>query len=120
MREVNTEITKEKAISARNPCKLMGGIIIRLVDKPANAKPFISNPATTKVTRYKAITEDAHLNNPKVIRLIGKRSKFITGFARIEKTVNPAAAKRIVSSPLAKTIPEAKLDTKYKAVKSIM
>lgn len=95
-------------------------MIIRFVAKPENAKLFISKPGITKVTRYKAITEDAHLNSPNVIRLMGSSKRFITGFAKIEKTVRPAAAKRIVWTPLAKTNPEAKVDTKYKAVKSIM
>jgi len=51
--------------------------------------------------------------------LSGSKRRLITGFAKIEKTVSPAAAKSKVSAPLAKTIPDANVETKYKAVRSI-
>lgn len=81
-------------------------------ERPANIKPIILKPGTTRVTKYKAIAEETHLNRLKVMRFIGNNNKLMTGFAKREATVNPAPAITMVSSPFSKCNPDAICETR--------
>ena len=82
------------------------GILNQTVDIPSKWKYAILKSLTSKVTIYKAIADDSHLNMPNVIRFKGRRRILIIGFAIIEVRVSAAPASNIVSIPWLKTIPD--------------
>jgi len=60
-----------------------------------------------------------HLNNPKVTRLIGKRSIFIIGFAKKKVALKAAAERRSVCIPFSKINPSVIWVSAYNETASI-
>jgi hypothetical protein len=85
----------------------MEGISIQGLEKAAVLNPTILKPGITMVTRYKAMAEDAHLKNPKVTKLMGRRRMLMIGLTRREEATRPKPARRRVTSPCSKISPEA-------------
>ena len=53
------------------------------VERPKNLNDWIPICGIIIVNRSKQITEDSQLNVPKVIRFIGNKSNFISGFTKV-------------------------------------
>ncbi len=94
--------------------KSTGGRSIHFEISPSKKNPVISNPGIIRVTIYKTIEPDIHLNKPNVTKLRGRSSIFITGFAKKEAIVSPIPVKMSVSIPLSKYNPVAKTLATYK------
>ena len=111
---------REKAMYDKKPVKLIEGISNHLLTSPGKLKERILNPGTTKVTKYKVIADESHLKSPNVIRLRGRRRRFIIGFTKYEQRRTPRPAKRMLVIPFSNIIPDITVDIRYKLSVSII
>lgn len=100
-------MAKEKAIMAKMPSRLKGGMGKIPLLKPEKLKERILKPGTTKETKYKATAPFIQRKSPKVIKFKGRRRILIIGLAISEETARPRAARSNVSTPWLKIMPDA-------------
>jgi len=106
MIDVANVIKNENAIYDKGAITVRGGMSIQGLLKPEKIKLYILKPGTIRVTRYRVIAEEIHLNIPKVSKLIGRSSKLIIGLTKKEVKTIPSPASRILVIPFSKTIPD--------------